>query len=146
MNILALDWNNTKRCAQLITAEDTLATRLRTAVIISLFTDARVSEDEQPRLQERRGYWGDFELDGDQSLGSKLWLYEREKLTQSVINSVRDEAQRALVWMLSDYPVIAINVEAKAQPDNQTLAFEIDFTLNDGQTLNIVFGETGGNN
>jgi len=58
---------------------------LRTAVIISLFTDRRVNKEDVLLGQSQKGWFGDapelIENVGD-AWGSKLWLLEREKNTQ----------------------------------------------------------------
>ncbi|MFK4751434.1 phage GP46 family protein [Oceanobacter antarcticus] len=134
--ILALSWNADTQQAELIEAEDTLETWLRSAVIMSLFTDARATEDEEPEITERRGYWGDIDLDGDDSMGSKLWLHRRSKLTTDIANQVRDEAQDALDWLVEDGHISALAVTVERQPPDRQ-AYQIDITLLDGETLNM---------
>lgn len=69
---------------------------LMTAVIISLFTDARAHDDDplpDERVgvsSDRRGWWGDClpDAQGEQtleSIGSRLWLLWREKDLDSVV-------------------------------------------------------------
>ncbi|MDP2548475.1 phage GP46 family protein [Oceanobacter sp. 4_MG-2023] len=136
MTVLALSWNADTQQAELIEADDTLETWLRSAVIMSLFTDGRATEDEEPEITERRGYWGDIELDDDDSLGSKLWLHRRSKLTNDVANQVQDEAQTALDWLVEDSHVSSLAVTVERQPPDR-LAYQIDITLLDGETLNM---------
>ena len=132
--VLALSWNANTQQTELTEAEDTLETYLRSAVIMSLFTDSRVTEDEVPEITERRGYWGDIDLDGGDSLGSKLWLHRRSKLTTGVANQVRDEAQAALDWLVEDNHVSELVVIVERQPPDR-LAYQIDIALLDGETL-----------
>jgi len=134
MTVLALTWNANTQQAELTEAEDSLETWLRSAVIMSLFTDSRVTEDEVPEITERRGYWGDIDLDGGDSLGSKLWLHRRSKLTTGVANQVRDEAQAALDWLVEDNHVSELVVIVERQPPDR-LAYQIDIALLDGETL-----------
>lgn len=134
MTVLALSWNADTQQAELTEAEDTLETWLRSAVIMSLFTDGRATEDEELEITERRGYWGDIDLDGDESLGSKLWLHRRSKLTNDVANQVQDEAQTALDWLVEDSHVSELAVTVERQPPDR-LAYQIDITLLDGETL-----------
>ncbi len=134
MTVLALTWNANTQQTELTEAEDTLETYLRSAVIMSLFTDSRVTEDEVPEITERRGYWGDIDLDGGDSLGSKLWLHRRSKLTTDVANQVRDEAQAALDWLVEDNHVSELVVIVERQPPDR-LAYQIDIALLDGETL-----------
>ena len=67
---------------------------LMTAVTISVFTD-RLARDDDPlpesmpgQVSDRQGWWGDLmRLDGRAApIGSRLWLLNREKETQEVVN------------------------------------------------------------
>ena len=51
-----------------------------TAVIISLFTDGLARSDDQHDGTDRRGWWGDS--GSEMTIGSRLWLLNREKLTR----------------------------------------------------------------
>lgn len=88
---------------------------LETAVIVSLFTDRRVSNEEIPQNQtSRRGWWGDrvSEIDGDQ-IGSRLWTLERSKRTQETLNLAEDYTKEALNWLVEDG--VADSIEVTAQ-------------------------------
>jgi len=143
MTVLALTWNANTQQAELTEADDTLETWLRSAVIMSLFTDSRATEDEELEITERRGYWGDIDLDGDESLGSKLWLHRRSKLTTDIANQVHDEAQTALDWLVDEGHVSALAVTVERQPPDR-LAYQIDITLLDGELLSMSLDATEG--
>ena len=84
---------------------------LDTAILISLFTDARVREDELPPGHTwRRGWWGDGVEDEPDITGSKLWVLRREKATQEVLVRARGYIREALAWMLRDGVAVAVNV------------------------------------
>lgn len=88
---------------------------LRSAVIISLFTDRRAGAEEVPAEDpDRRGWWGDMvpELKGDQ-IGSKLWLLAREKQTEETRKRFQEYAQEALAWMIEDNLAQSVTVEAE---------------------------------
>lgn len=89
---------------------------LETAVIISLFTDARAQTDDviPDGTGDPRGWWGDSVAndDGDQT-GSRLWLLDREKQQTSVLERAEQYAREALQWMLDDQVVSEIDVEAE---------------------------------
>lgn len=111
---------------------------LKTAVIVSLFTDRRAAIDDtlpsepspiasDPRA-DRRGWWGDFfqpsvlaELQASLGLGqvpsdrigSRLWLLAREKQLPSVVQRAHDYAAEALQWLLDEK--IAQSVEILAE-------------------------------
>jgi len=85
---------------------------LKTAVILSLFTDQRVESDELPVGESsRRGFWADelSEVQNDKH-GSKLWLLMREKQTQSVAERAREYCQEALAWLIEDGIAEKVNV------------------------------------
>jgi phage gp46-like protein len=87
---------------------------LETAVLISLFSDQRVSEaDVEVDGESRRGWWGDVlaDVEGDQ-IGSKLWLLSRSKIIQSIIPQVETSCTNALQWLLDDGVAASISVEA----------------------------------
>lgn len=94
---------------------------LLTAVILLLFTDCRVEDYElgDGRNGDRRGWPGDgFDIqtaNGEQALGSKLWLLRRRDLNDQTAMWAQVEAKRAL------QPLIAqgacVKVTATAVPD-----------------------------
>lgn len=76
---------------------------LRTAVIISLFSDHLASPDDVlPDLtsRDRRGWWGD--TGGPDSIGCKWWLRVREKWTEQIRVTLEDDAREALQWLIDD--------------------------------------------
>ncbi|WP_165184703.1 phage GP46 family protein [Caulobacter soli] len=89
---------------------------LRTAIIISLFTDRRAQPDDVLPQDgaDPRGWWGDSlaDIPGDQ-LGSRLWLLAREKQLPSVVARARQYAQEALAWLVEDGVATSIEVLAE---------------------------------
>lgn len=88
---------------------------LRTAVMLSLFSDARATPVELSRYgdDDPRGWWGDLlaQVDGDR-WGSKLWLLEREKQTDETLNRAREYAFDSLRWLSEDGIAERVDVEA----------------------------------
>lgn len=90
-----------------------------TAVIISLFTDARAGRDDKLPLNQtdRRGWVGDefmgqdFESRTD-PWGNLLWLYYIGKNTADVLEAARFTSQESLAWMVR--ADIASRVEVSA--------------------------------
>jgi phage gp46-like protein len=77
---------------------------LETAVIISLWTDARADETELPDgIETKKGWWGDMfpVVEGDQ-IGSKIWLADRGKQTNDTLALLENFSREALLWMLED--------------------------------------------
>ncbi|UNM95660.1 phage GP46 family protein [Ignatzschineria rhizosphaerae] len=73
---------------------------LTNAVIISLFTDRAIADDELEKDQQNRGWWGDSF--SDEPWGSKLWTLARSKSLQSVADDAEDFAYQALNWMIDE--------------------------------------------
>lgn len=75
---------------------------LENAVLISLFSDARVSDDEilPDQNGSRRGWWGDA-LAGV-GIGSKFWLSERSKIEPGTLTQQCRFWEDSLAWMIVD--------------------------------------------
>jgi len=88
---------------------------LRTAILLSLFTDARATKDELAGFggDDARGWWGDSiaEIEGD-TFGSKLWLLGREKVIPETLNRAREYGRQALAWLVEDGVASGIIVES----------------------------------
>lgn len=99
-----------------LTCEPTLAT----AVIISLFTDARASTDDRLPWgsSDRKGWLGSYYLrDGFESRaeewGNKLWLLYISKNTESVLEMARFTVQESLQWLVRDGLASRVQVVAE---------------------------------
>lgn len=89
---------------------------LKTAVVISIFTDARaLNDDELPEGQtDRRGWWGDMLADVDaDKIGSRRWLYFREKQTPETARKIREADEEALAWLVDDGIAQRVTVETE---------------------------------
>ena len=113
MTDLRVQWNNRLGAGDIcvvgadLQAEDSL----ETAIIISLFTDARVREDELPAGHTwRRGWWGDVVDDEPDATGSKLWTLRRSKATAEVLVRARAFCREALRWLIRDGVAVAVHV------------------------------------
>lgn len=91
---------------------------LETAIMVSLFTDQRVKEDELPTGEnDRRGWWGDIAIENEQDqIGSKLWLLDRGKADESSRALAKQYAEESLQWLLDDGVADEINVTAVLVP------------------------------
>lgn len=91
-------------------------TSLQTALLLSLFTDARASAEQLERFggDQPRGWWGDAhsKIDGDQ-FGSLLWLLEREVDTTETLNRAREFASQAVAWIVDQGLAASVDVEAE---------------------------------
>lgn len=114
---------------------------LYTAVLVSLFTDARASSADElpPELAQEadlRGYWGDAIADDKQSIGSKLWLLHREKQLPRVVARAEHYATEALTWLVRDG--LATAVQVTASNDTQgVLSLAVSVTLPTVQGLKL---------
>ncbi len=104
---------------------------LETAVIISLFTNRRATEQELLlaglKSGHLGGWWGDSypEIDGD-VLGSKLWLLERGKREQATLDNAELYASDALAWLLEDKVAMTVTPTASWWKDTSLLIIAIE--------------------
>ena len=113
---------------------------LETAVAISLFTDARVSDEELPEFENfKRGWWGDMYPDIDlDKIGSRLWTIDRSKVTVETLRRSEELCKESLNWMIedgladeiiinseyNDIKQLIINIEI-TKPDDETIRFSV---------------------
>jgi phage gp46-like protein len=121
---LKIDFDESNQIDLLFDAND-LKTEdgLRTALIISLFTEARVETNEiPPGESDPAGWWGDAfpDVDGD-AIGSRLWLLRREKNTAETRARAEEYARAALKWLIEDGIVSAIDVTVTKESREQAL-------------------------
>ncbi|MCX7061333.1 MAG: phage GP46 family protein [Gammaproteobacteria bacterium] len=104
---------------------------LRSAVVVSLFTDR---EDPDDTRADRRGWWGDaLGTQGDR-IGSLLWKLQREKETASVLVDAKRYAEAALAWMVADGVARAVTATATF-PARGRLDIEIAIDRPSGREL-----------
>jgi phage gp46-like protein len=102
----------------LVVASDDLATDagLRTAVLLSLFTDRRAEDDDALPADDgdRRGWWADelAATEGD-LMGSRLWLLDRSTRRVDVARRAEEFVREALAWMLEDKVTSRIDVDVE---------------------------------
>lgn len=102
---------------------------LKSAVLISLFTDARCEKNELPAGENSlRGFWGDAIF--GESTGSKLWLLNRPKFTNSTLIQAKQYAEDALKWLISDGLAQNIIVDAIYNNKKQMLLNISIFKIN----------------
>ena len=140
MTDLALAWDADRFAGDLLLANGALATDdgMRTAILISLFTDARAADDaELPEAgDDRRGWWGDALADGSgidagtardaNRIGSLLWLLARSKITDRVLQQAHQACYDALSWLLRDGVAAALRVIVEAQGHTLAIGIELD--------------------
>lgn len=95
-----------------------------TDIIVSLFTDARASDDDilPDGATDKRGWWGDSFR--DKKIGSRLWLLSREKQLSSVLKRAQEYAEESLAWMIKARLIKSVSVVA-TNPSNGVLMLTI---------------------
>jgi phage gp46-like protein len=91
-----------------------------TAVLLSLFLDARAEADEVLPSDDgdRRGWWADefAEVEGDR-IGSKLWLIDtRAKTLANVVDRAIEAVRESLAWLIEDGHLDELDVTAEIEP------------------------------
>ncbi|MDM2832215.1 phage GP46 family protein [Citrobacter sp. Cpo085] len=103
---------------------------LTRAVVISLFTHRRADPDDNADVP--MGWWGDtWPMVANDRYGSKLWLLQRSKLTNALVNTVRTYIRESLQWMLDDGVVSRVDIDVQRTGINE-LANKIVLWRRDG--------------
>lgn len=102
---------------------------LESAVILSLFADARASAEQAAAYgdpDDVRGWWGDTvpAVVGDVT-GSLLWLLRREKQTTETLARANGWAEAALKWLTDDRVASRVTV-ATSYPARGVLRIDVD--------------------
>lgn len=134
---LKLVWNGVEMAGSWMETEE--EDGLKTAILLSLFTDARAElEDELPAQESnRRGWWAEGMETAPHPFGCKWWLRWRQKQTEETAAVFADDAREALAWMITDGVVTAIDISTQ-WVRRGVLGFQAVFHLPTGQveTLN----------
>ena len=120
---------------------------LETAVILSLFCDARAREDDviPDGTGYRLGWWADSVASlasggltvredaaaAHDRIGSRLWLLSREKQLPEVLRRAKDYAEEALHWLIDDGVARKVQVTPSV-PRQGWLRLDIRIDLTDG--------------
>lgn len=121
---------------------------LKTAVIVSLFTDRLAEPDDviPDGTDNRRGWWGDlFPADPKPPvkpdlIGSRLWLLSREKQTEVTRQRAIGYCREALQWLVDDGVALGIAVTAEWRGLGQLgLGIQISRRNQRGQPVNHQF-------
>lgn len=103
---------------------------LEPAVLYSLFTDAKASDDDElpDGGNDLRGHWADNIL--GESEGSKLYQLRRRKQTQETLNLAEQYSKDALQWIIDDEHATKIDVTG-SWPQVGWLALKIVIWMDD---------------
>lgn len=105
---------------------------IRTAILLSLFTDRRADPSEIPRFQsDPRGYWGDHISQSQFRTGSRLWLHTRSKNSPIEVAQIVTSCREALDWLIEDGHVQRLEVQPRVLRDNLSLNISFDQSVMD---------------
>ncbi|MFP3944636.1 MAG: phage GP46 family protein [Alphaproteobacteria bacterium] len=136
MTDVALKYDPLTQAFDIAVSEGDLVTDegLRTAVIVSLFTDARTSgEDDDVPGTDKGGWWGEKLEDGNSRWGSRLWLLRRAKLTAGLPRLVEEWAAEALAWMVDQGVAERVEAVAEVTPAEGGARLTLTVTLHRAQ-------------
>lgn len=120
------------------TLSDYMDDDLTRAVINSLFSWARASDEEVDEGQPKQGWWGDtFESD---SFGSKLWLLMRSTLSDDneTVLRAKEYSKEALEWLVTDGVAKSVDVQVE-RFGLEMIDIEVTITKPDRQRLVLRF-------
>jgi phage gp46-like protein len=106
---------------------------LVTALIHSLFRDARAPEGSIPREEDPRGHWTSV-IDRDAPDGSLIWLLSREKITPDMPYRVVEILEKSCAWMIPIQtgpaaPVLSVTARANKSEGRGRVDAELILTL-----------------
>ncbi len=141
MTDILLRWNESLSVGDIETDGADLASEdgLKTAILLSLFTDRRAEADDLPDGEvDRRGWWGDSLAEDGFRLGSLLWTLRREKQTTEVLRKAERHSRDALAWMVEDGVLRKAEADAAWRPP-QLMCLDVRVTRPDGTILEYQF-------
>jgi len=115
---------------------------LATQVLICLMTDRRVDPSELRPGDENRGWIGDSfdRMDGEDELGSRLWLLRRGTLYEGIETVAEAYAREALQQLINQEAVVRIDVAATADRTRNRLDLAVAlYGRNGSQVYNSNF-------
>lgn len=115
---IALRWDDSIEHCQPVLEDAGLLDEggLESAVMVSIFTDRRVTAEEAAASGgDRRGWWAESDSlreDGDRDkMGSRLWLLEGRPISSATLNRAAEYVEEALAWMVVDGIVSRVDVD-----------------------------------
>lgn len=138
-----LEWLSGENDAVIVDDDIGTDRGLRTAVLVSLFTDRRAEPDDVLPADDgnRRGWWADgfAAVDGD-LLGSRLWLLERSTRAEGIEQRAEEMIREALAWMLEDKVTDRIDVTVTTSTDG--IFYTIGINRPQGDAVSFKFAHT----
>lgn len=113
---------------------------LETAVLVSLFTDTRVAQEElRTGETDKKGFWGDAVNNPDKVVsGSRLWFLDRAVMTDELLEQTREWCLEALQWLIDDLVAEDVTVETSFT-DNKTMKILINIFRPTGKPVSFKY-------
>lgn len=90
--------------------DDFISDDLARAVVNSLFSWRRAEDSDAVTGGAHEGWWADTYAEGGDLFGSRLWLLQREKLTDETLLKAKEYVEEALRWLVDDSVAGAVEV------------------------------------
>ena len=118
---------------------------LESAILVSLFTDARASSGDVRDPLMRRGWLGNILNEDNRQLGSTLWLADQARADQNTANFLKREVKNCLNWMLEDGIIKYMSIATEII-SSYTIKISINLVNNSGasEQYKILFQRTEG--
>lgn len=111
--------------------------QLHSAVIIQLFTDKRIDDDNAVDLplgtNDKRGWWGDYFNDFE--IGSLLWTLYRQFLTDEIAQDARRHTRDALKPLIDQGAAASSDAEITIDKENGFMSILPILYGQDGETI-----------
>ena len=120
------------------------ADELAQAVLISLFSWRKSNADDGVDIPHRQGWWGDsFAVVQGDRIGSRLWLLQREKVTEITARRAEAYAEESLRWLIDDRILSRVEVKASRESASQ-ITLSVVCCKPNGERVETVFKNVWG--
>lgn len=108
---------------------------LATQILIHLMTDRRVEDSELRHGEANRGWFGDsFDIqDGEERLGSRLWLLRRTAITDETAVLVEDYVREALQPLIDQEAIVSLDVTVTVDKQGNRVDWLVNTYGRDGE-------------
>ena len=118
---------------------------LETAIVVSLFSNARAPASQIETPTKRGGWVGNIlTSDTGRQVGSRLWTFDQSRLTPDIMNQVSVAAQESLSWMVEDGLAKTVNAQAtKVAERKVTIDVQIVTITGKEERYSLLWRNTG---
>ena len=95
---------------------------LDTAILMSIFEEVRATAAEISDSKSRRGWLGNESTPGFEQ-GSKVWLFDQERVTGSVLAELGPIVRNGLQWLIDDGIAVSVEVEQPFLQNGKVVTF-----------------------